>query len=182
MPPTLSQKNQKLLESYSTVKQTTMKFAALASLSVVLASALGSGAEVTPLRGSSIRSQVLHIFRRFLTFAHLDLRTNRLLVCNSLRSRRVKPALLRYAKRSEMLIVYIVSFLKAFAFAGVVKQGKDAAVLAPTTTRETSIRPAFAGPSRLILSSERAKMQRAALLGKYAIRNGRTTAVTDVCL
>ena len=28
MPPTLSQKNQKLLESYSTVKQTTMKFAA----------------------------------------------------------------------------------------------------------------------------------------------------------
>ena len=42
----------------------------------------------------------------------------------------MKPALLRYAKRSEMLIVYIVSFLKAFAFAGVVKQGKDAAVLA----------------------------------------------------
>jgi len=29
-----------------------------------------------------------------------------------------------------MLIVYIVSFLKAFAFAGVAKQGKDAAVLA----------------------------------------------------
>ena len=42
----------------------------------------------------------------------------------------MKPALPRYANRSEMLIVCIVSFLKAFAFAGVAKQGKDAAVLA----------------------------------------------------
>ena len=75
----------------------------------------------------------------------------------------MKPALPRYANRSEMLIVYIVSFLKAFAFAGVAKQGKDAAVLALDNDAGGSIRPALAGPFRLILSSERAKMRRAML-------------------
>ena len=39
-----------------------------------------------------------------------------------------------------------------------------------TTTREASIRPAFAGPSRLILSSEGAKMRRASLMGSFVFK------------
>ena len=63
-----------------------------------------SGAEEASLRGNSVRSR--HYLSAILdSDLTLDLQTNRFFVCNLLRSRHLKPALLRCVKRLEMLIV-----------------------------------------------------------------------------
>ena len=69
-----------------------------------------------------------------------------------------------------MLIVYIVSFLKAFAFAGVAKQGKDAAVLALDNDAGGVDPPGVRGAVSVDPSSEGAKMRRASLMGSFVFK------------
>ena len=76
MPANLAHKNpKKLLELKRLLKQTTMKFAALsAALSVLASAPLESGAEVTELRGNSVRLQVLSFVDSLLSLS-FDLQT-----------------------------------------------------------------------------------------------------------
>ena len=93
--------------------------------------------------------------------------------------------------KTYVRILLSVSFLKSFTFARRVLSDRAPTRLGSLSwipTRETSFRPTFAGQSRLMVSSERAKMRRAGhqggLVRKTAIaaQNGVETLIRNIIM